>query len=620
MARRRLPQLLLTAALALTAPSPATPATSGPARTVLTIYWSSENFTGTQALDAVILKAIRSGPVRIDYFTEYLESDRFPAEEAAVSLRDYIQHKYRGRTIDVVIAVTDVALQFALRYRADLFPDAPIVFSAVAAPDEAVRRAGPGLTGIRSGAGIGETLQLALALHPATRRIFYVAGASDPGLRESMRGGLHGVASNMELTEIAATSLTQLLAAVKAVPVGSLILYIRYSQDDAGNVLFPSEIAPALAQAARVPVYGIAEGYMGSGIVGGVMASRDVIGVRIGEKARRILDGARAQDLPVDGAPLVPTFDWRQLRRWGIAEAALPAGSSILFREIPVWQRYRGTILAVASVLLLQSALIAGLIVERRRRRQAEVESRRHLASLAHLDRRAAMGELATSLAHELNQPLNAILQNAGVAQILLERHPLPPDLGEMGDIISDIRKDDIRASEVIRRMRGLLLRHELQSQPVDLNEIALETIAIVRPDARSRNIQLELELADGMPAIRGDRVHLQQVLLNVVMNALDAVGAMPAERRTVRVRTLQHDGDVRLSVADTGPGIAADRIAEIFEPFYTTKGHGQGMGMGLAIARNIVELHAGRIAAENNAGGGATVWFSVPVSPQART
>jgi signal transduction histidine kinase len=394
-----------------------------------------------------------------------------------------------------------------------------------------------------------------------------------------------------------------------------VILYIRYSQDEPGNVLFPSEVAPALARAATVPVYGISEGYMGSGIVGGVMLSRDVIGARIGEMAREILLGTPPQAIPLSRPPPVPTFDWRQLRRWGISEAALPAGSSILFREISAWERYRGTILVVATVLLLQTALIAGLFVERRRRRQAEMESRRHLTSLAHLDRRAAMGELATSLAHELNQPLNAILQNAGVAQLLLDRHPLPPDLGEIGDIIGDIRKDDIRASEVIRRMRGLLQKHELQSEPVDLNEVALETIAIVRPDARSRNIQLEPELADRIPAIRGDRVHLQQVLLNLLMNALDAVGAMPAERRTVRVRTQQCDDEVRLSVADTGPGIATERIGEIFEPFYTTKGNAQGMGMGLAIARNIVELQGGRIAAENNAGAGATVSFSVPTS-----
>jgi C4-dicarboxylate-specific signal transduction histidine kinase len=226
------------------------------------------------------------------------------------------------------------------------------------------------------------------------------------------------------------------------------------------------------------------------------------------------------------------------------------------------------------------------------------------------------MGELATSLAHELNQPLNAILQNAGVAQMLLTANPAPPALGELTDIISDIRKDDIRASEVIRRMRGLLQKHELESHPVNLNEVAEETVAIVQPDARSREVQLEMELADDMRTIMGDRVHLQQVLLNLLMNAIDAVATMPAESRRVRVCTTHSDAEVRLAVVDSGMGIRADRLSEIFEPFYTTKSAGSGMGMGLAIARNIVEAHAGRMAAENNPAGGATVWFSVPVSP----
>src|SRR5262249_27347884 len=159
------------------------------------------------------------------------------------------------------------------------------------------------------------------------------------------------------------------------------------------------------------------------------------------------------------------------------------------------------------------------------------IESRQNLAALAHLDRRAAMGELATSLAHELNQPLNAILQNAGVAQMLLTSHGVPPALGEMADIISDIRKDDMRASEMIRRMRGLLQKHELESQPVDLNDVARETVAIVRPDAGSRGIELQMELADRLPPVVGDRVHLQQVLLNLLMNAMDAVAAMPPDR-----------------------------------------------------------------------------------------
>jgi two-component system sensor kinase FixL len=165
----------------------------------------------------------------------------------------------------------------------------------------------------------------------------------------------------------------------------------------------------------------------------------------------------------------------------------------------------------------------------------------------------------------------------------------------------------------MIRRMRGLLQKHELEVRPVDLNEVAQETAAIVRPDARAREVELDMNLAESVAPVLGDRVHLQQVLLNLLMNALAAASSMPRERRRVRVYTSQHDGDVRLAVTDTGTGIPPDRLRQIFEPFYTTKSEGGGMGMGLAIARGIVEAHGGHIEAENNAGGGATVWFSIP-------
>ena len=584
-----------------------------PPATILTLYWSSESFPGTQVLDAVIEEVVRRYPKRIDYFAEYLESDRFPDEDASLAFADYIHRKYRGRQIDVVIAVTGVALQFVLRHRTDLFPDAPIVFSAFGPPDAGISGSEHGLTGVLYGNGVGETLQMMQRLHPSCERIFYVAESSDAVWRESIRTQLREAGQQVELKEIDETSIAKLVAAIKAVPANSLILYVRYSQEDAGNVVFPSQAGALVAQASPVPVYTSSESQVGSGSVGGVVSSSQAIGTRLGEMVHQILAGTRPEDIPIESTSVVPMFDWRQLRRWDISENVLPANSIVLFREISIWQRYRAAILATASVLLLQSLLIGGLLAERKRRRRAELESRRNLVAMTHLDRRAATGELATSLAHELSQPLNAILQNAGVAQMLLTSTTVPAELAEMREIISDIRSDDLRASEVIRRMRGLLQKHELESHPVDLNEVAQETLAVVHADARSRDIQVDMKLADGLATTRGDRVHLQQVLLNLLMNAMDAVTSMPTAHRRVKIETMESDGEVRLAVSDTGKGIPADRIADIFEPFYTTKSEGSGMGMGLAIAQNIVEAHAGRMGAENNAAGGATVWFSVP-------
>ena len=387
-----------------------------------------------------------------------------------------------------------------------------------------------------------------------------------PELRfDSLQADLRAFESRARIKYLTEEPLSDVLKAVRAAPRDSLVLFIRYADDSSGPT--NDEAARMVAEAAAVPVYAVAESNIGGGVLGGAVLSPETVGKRVGEIARRILHGTRPQDIPIERTAVTPTFDWRQLRRWRVAESALPAGSVVRFREFSVWERYRTAIILTASVLVLQSMLIASLVFERRRRRLAEVDSRRHLAAMAHLDRRAAMGELATSLAHELNQPLNAILQNAGVAKMLLSANTVPPELGEMADIINDIRKDDIRASEVIRRMRGLLQKHELESHPVNLNEVAQETVAIVGPDARSRDVQLEMDLADGVRSIMGDRVHLQQVILNLLINAMDAVGTMPPERRRVRLWSTQSKGEVRLAVTDSGTGIPADRISAFSSP-----------------------------------------------------
>jgi signal transduction histidine kinase len=599
--------------------SPAASAQSRSVRTVLAVHWSSEDYPSNPVVDGAIRRVLLSHDEEpVDYFAEYLEFDRFPNEPVTVAFRDYVQKKYHGRRIDVVLAITDQALQFVLQHREELFPGVPIVASAGSTQD--ARLANAGVTGTTWRAADAETIELALRLHPSTQRVFVVAQERTAGYLGGIQAALAKSAGRVELKFINERSLPGLIAAVRATPADSLIHFIRFSREDPGNVMFPQEVVRLVAEASPVPVYVSTDSHVGSGVVGGMVRLAPGIGTRLGEIALQVLEGARAEDIPIEHVPPVPIFDWRQLHRWNIAEHALPPGSAVLFREISIWERYRGTIVIVATVLLLQSVLIAGLVVERRRRRRAEMGSRRNLAAIAHLDRRAAMGELATSLAHELNQPLNAILQNAGVAQMLLASETVPPALAEIPDIISDIRKDDIRASEVIRRMRGLLQKHELESQPVNLNEVAHDTVAIVRPDAKSRGIELDIDLTDGVRPILGDRVHLQQVVLNLLMNALDAVATMPPERRQVRVSTALIDGEVRLAVADTGVGIDGSRIAEIFEPFYTTKKEGSGMGMGLAIARGIVEAHSGRMLAENNSGGGATVWFAVPASAGAQS
>ena len=213
------------------------------------------------------------------------------------------------------------------------------------------------------------------------------------------------------------------------------------------------------------------------------------------------------------------------------------------------------------------------------------------------------MGELATSLAHELNQPLAAILANAQAARRLLLA--AEPDIAEVRASLDDIVDDDKRAGEVIRRMRALVRKDEFRPEPVDLNEVVRDVRRLLAHDAARRGVTVTLELAPGLPPVRGDAVQLQQVVLNLLVNAFDAVAGCPHERRQVVVRTREHlAGAVELMVEDAGDGIPESHVRELFEPFFTTKQ--DGLGMGLSISRSILELHGGEISAQAAPGGGA--------------
>jgi len=268
---------------------------------------------------------------------------------------------------------------------------------------------------------------------------------------------------------------------------------------------------------------------------------------------------------------------------------------------------------ASVTVLPLQrpegGAVIYRQDITLQQRSRLEVEQLRR--DLTHVSRVTTMGEMAAALAHELNQPLTAILSNAHAGERYLTQ--AAPPLGEIREILQDVVGDARRAGDVIQRLRSLLRKEEARFLPLDVNQVIREIAALVRTDAVLRNCAIDVDLAPDLPVVRGDRVQLQQVLLNLVINGMEAVGPHDEGRRVV-LQTLPAEGAVCVSVRDQGPGIYGDELSRIFETFYTTKS--EGMGMGLAISRSIVEAHGGRIWAENNPDRGATFSFTLPACP----
>jgi two-component system, LuxR family, sensor kinase FixL len=244
--------------------------------------------------------------------------------------------------------------------------------------------------------------------------------------------------------------------------------------------------------------------------------------------------------------------------------------------------------------------------------KHAEREMQQLRQEITHAGRVTMMGQLASALAHEINQPLAAILSNAEAAERFLQLDT--PNITEVRAILADIRSADKRAADVIDRMRRLLRRNTVDAQPLDVAALVGEVAALVRSDAAARHVKLNIDVPGALPAIRGDRVHLQQVLLNLILNGMDALNGAGPERRRVSVSARRDGGQsVEIAVGDGGHGIPADALGRIFDPFYTTKP--DGMGMGLAISRTIVEAHGGKLWAENQDGGGAAFRFTVPIA-----
>jgi two-component system, LuxR family, sensor kinase FixL len=268
------------------------------------------------------------------------------------------------------------------------------------------------------------------------------------------------------------------------------------------------------------------------------------------------------------------------------------------------------------EILVLPLRSEAGGVVIKQRnitdRKQAEAEAQKLRQDLAHASRVTTLGQLASSLAHELSQPLGMILLNAQAAELFLQSER--PDLDELRAIVTDIRKDDQRAVGVINRLRALLTRGEFEPCPVSLGELVGEVVTLTRADAATRHIGIALDLPRDLPLVRADRIQLQQVLLNLFINGMDALAIRIDRERTLTVWARRaRDGFVEVAVSDNGDGIPAESLARLFEPFFTTKP--QCMGIGLPISRTIIESHGGRIWAENNAHGGATVRFTLAVA-----
>jgi signal transduction histidine kinase len=541
---------------------------------------------------------------------EHLDFGHFSGPEHDDILRAYLLGKYRNSPINVIVAAGPKALEFALHVRGTLGSNVPVVFSIV---DTAT------LARLRPSNATGHILQYTLRDQITSARALvpdlqHVALVGDPletqSFMDEFRRELRIFSAQLDFIDLTGLSLQDVKRRVADLPENSAILYTAINVDGAGVSYIPRDALVAIAEVANRPIVIDSETMLGYGGTGGFVASPTAIAQQTAQLALRVLNGQDPSTIPASIDELKPIFDWRQLKRWHVSEHRLPLGSEIYFREQAMWERYWWEIALTIALVLVQAGMIAVLLREHRRRQFAEVQSRQRMAELAHVNRFSTAGELTASIAHEINQPLGSILTNAETAQAILKSPS--PDIAELNEIVGDILRDDRRASEVIRRMRSLLAKAPFELKSLDLNDVARETVEFLSALAVARKVELTSLITQNALPILGDRIQLQQVILNLVVNGIDAMKDTPSENRIISIRTSRLENFAQLSVSDRGPGIPEDKLKKVFEPFFTSKA--EGMGMGLSIARTIIEAHHGLISAKNRDHGGASFRIKIPL------
>jgi signal transduction histidine kinase len=548
----------------------------------------------------------RQSPWPIDFYEHSLETARSSDENPEKPFVDYLRAVFSKQRLDLIVSVGAPAAGFVQRHRDELFPNTPMLLTVV----EQRRVKFANLTKNDAVVAVSinylAAMENILRLLPDTKTVLVIAGNSpiEKFWLEEIRNEAKPLADRVALVSHSDLSFEDLLKRAAALPPQSAVFWELMLVDADGITHEEGKALARLRAVASAPIFSYTDAFFGPEIVGGPHVPVLEASQRAVDVAIRILSGELASDIKVPPVGFgTPKYNWKEMQRWGISENRLPPGSDIHFREQTVWELYRWQIVTVGLIVLFQSALISSLLFERRRRHSAEVETRQRISELAHMNRRATVGEMSASIAHELNQPLGAILNNSETMALILGTPS--PDLKELRTIVEDIKRDDQRASEVILRLRRLLGKQEVERHAIDLNQMVREVAQIVSAQAHARGVTLYTTLSPETLRVSGDAVQLQQVLLNLLANALDSVATREGGRRAIITAT-QQDGDdsALISVEDSGPGIQPEKLQQIFEPFFSTKE--SGMGMGLSISRTIVEAHGGRIWAESHPGHGA--------------
>lgn len=589
-------------------------------KSVLVLYGERGDLPAIQVIEENIREVFHASvSPHVELCSEYLDFTRFAPEQHEGNLLRYLQGRYAGRRIDLVVPVTGSALAFALAHRAELFPGVPLVFCAVDQRELENMRLPPDVTGIAAhfdfGANGRNTAVIALK---ALRGEWVPYGAPETESHNPLEINFQAF-RKAGLPEWRLPKEAEVLFR----PTGLWETHRRFILIVAGAVLFQAALIAVLVaewlwrRRAEASLRQSEQrmSLMLEATPNGIALANDQGRIElVNTRAEELFGYSRSEFIGQNLEILIPPRFRSANPANHLQSPDEQVGRRFEPRREIFAQHKDGSEFPVeigfSPIRSKEGILILAVVTDISARRQAEAEARRYHEELAHLSRVEILGEMAGSLAHELNQPLTAIMNNASAGRRFIAKGlaDMPKLDGLLQSIIADVR----RAGEIIRGIRSMVRKSAGARGPVDLNAVVADVVTMVHSDAVGRNCMIVTELQPKLPLVKADRVQLQQVLMNIIVNAFDAMCQVPVSERRAIIRTeSESGGGVRVSVRDFGPGLPIENPQRIFDRFFSTKR--DGLGMGLAIARSIVSSHGGELVAENAEAGGAFIYFSLP-------
>src|SRR6266404_4417203 len=563
-----------------------------PQRAVLALYGSRPDLPSNLVVDEIIRSTLERelGP-RLDFYTEFLDTARWPEGETQIAVHDFLRRRYAGKKLSVIIAVARPAINFMRIYGEELFPGVPIVAYG---DSDALRDWEPGrrITGTLGKVDLRGTVELILRLQPNTREILVISGASpsDQWLRSIARRQLDQLEKRVNLTYLDGGSVEDLVRTVARAPDGTVILFLSVYQDSAGNKLLSDEVLARITKEARVPVYNQGGTHVGSGIVGGVVFNPESLGRETAQLTLRVLRGERLQDLPVQvSKSTVPMIDWRQLQRWGLDEKQLPAGTVVRFREASVWQSYKWYILCSLAAMTLESLLIVTLFFEARKRRTSEKMLKELSGRLIH-----AAEEERQRVARELHDDFGQRLSLLSLSLDTLDQES-SADGTSFHQMLQQLGND-------VKELTGDVhnLSHRLHSSKLRLLGLKAALKEVCQQVSRQHNLDIQLQAGE-LPSELPDDLSL--CFYRVAQEALNNAVKHSHSTR-VEVKLGDSEGQVWMRIKDFGVGFD-----------FTARAN----GIGLAAMRERLRMVGGSLRVKSSPGVGTELTAEAkPMMPAA--